>query len=146
MLTLAKCARLVGIDNIHIGTVIGKLVGTKEEVLLLEHEMEHKTEPGFKSKLNFLKQNWYNIKPVLAVSSGGLHPGLVPEIINMLGKDCVLQLGGGMHGHPKGTKAGAMALMQAIEASMKKIPLKEYAEKHKELKEALNEWGFTRPV
>ena len=32
MYTIAKAARLVGVDQIHTGTVVGKLVGTEEEV------------------------------------------------------------------------------------------------------------------
>ena len=37
----------------------------------------------------------------------------------------------------KGTKAGAMALVQACEAYKKKIDLKKYAKTHKELAEAI---------
>ncbi|HQP71780.1 MAG TPA: RuBisCO large subunit C-terminal-like domain-containing protein, partial [Methanoculleus sp.] len=50
------------------------------------------------------------------VSSGGLHPGLVPDVLDIYGTDLVLLVSGGIHGHPEGTRAGAMAVMQAIEA------------------------------
>nr|VDD88794.1 RuBisCO long chain, Form III-b [uncultured archaeon] len=146
MLFLAKLARLVGVDNLHIGTVIGKLVGTKDEVLMLEHEIEHQLEPDFKTHEHILCQDWYNLKSVLATSSGGLHPGLIPQIIKMLGKDICVQLGGGIHGHPNGTRIGAKALRQAIEATMKRIPLKEYSKSHKELETALQKWGSERPI
>ncbi len=146
MLVLAKLSRLLGVDNLHIGTVIGKLVGTKDEVLMLEHEIEHQSEPDFKTNQNVLCQNWYNIKPVIPVSSGGLHPGLVPQIIKMLGKDICIQLGGGIHGNPNGTRSGAIALRQSIDAAIKGISLKEYSKNHKELKVALDKWGSERPV
>jgi len=58
-----------------------------------------------------------------------------------MGKDVVLQAGGGIHGHPDGTIAGAKAMRQAVEASMKRIPLKQYAKTHEELKKALDKWG-----
>ncbi len=150
MQVLADSARLVGVDNIHIGTVVGKLVGSAEEVLTLENEMRSKEiEESFRE--GTLQQNWRNIKSVLPVSSGGLHPGLVPHVMRLLGNNCVIQLGGGIHGHPKGTKAGAKALRQMIDAVMDKITLNEkkmynYTMKHKELKAALDKWGVSKPV
>ena len=146
MLTLAKFVRMVGGDNLHIGTVIGKLVGKKDEVLMMEHELEHQVEPHFRTKEHVLNQNWHNIKPMFAVSSGGLHAPLVPQIMNMLGNDVVIQAGGGISGHPDGVMAGAKSLRQAIDATMEGISLKEYAKTHKELQSALNKWGYMRPV
>ncbi|MBT3690794.1 type III ribulose-bisphosphate carboxylase [Candidatus Woesearchaeota archaeon] len=131
MLVIAKLARLIGVDTLHIGTVIGKLVGTKDEVLQIEDEI---TNP------------WYGLKDTIPVSSGGLHPGLIPEITKMLGKDICIQLGGGIHGHPKGTHAGSKATRQAIDATLKNIPLKKYSEKNEELKQALSKWHFSKPI
>ena len=87
-----------------------------------------------------LSQSWNGIKPVLGVSSGGLHPGHVPFLIKNLGKDLVIQAGGGIHGHPFGTQAGARAMRQAVDATLKNISLKEYAKTHVELEEALKLW------
>src|SRR3989344_583945 len=146
MLTLAKFVRMVGGDNLHIGTVIGKLVGKKDEVLMLEHELEHQVEPHFRTKEHVLNQNWHNIKPTFAVSSGGLHAALVPQIMKMLGNDIVVQLGGGLAGHPDGVEAGAKSVRQAIDATIENISLKEYAKNHVELQVALNKWGYMRPI
>nr|VDD89234.1 RuBisCO long chain, Form III-b [uncultured archaeon] len=145
MLSLAKFVRLVGGDSLHIGTVIGKLAGKKDEVLMLEHEIEHEIEPCFKTKEHVLNQNWHDIKPMFAVSSGGLHPGLVPQVMHMLGNNIVLQLGGGIHGHPLGSKSGAIALRHAVDSVMHDIPLIEYAKKSSELSMALEKWGYNRP-
>jgi ribulose-bisphosphate carboxylase large chain len=57
-----------------------------------------------------------------------------------MGNDIVIQAGGGIHWNPRGSKYGAMGMRQAIDAVMKKIPLKEYAKTHKELKEALDKF------
>lgn len=142
MLALAKVARLQGVDQIHIGTVVGKLESPKGEVLALQEAI---TSRVIKGGGRILSQNWGNVKPVFPVSSGGLHPGLIPEIIGMLGRDIIIQVGGGVWGHPGGGRAGATAVRQAIDAAMKKIPLDDYARTRKELKSALQKWGYTRP-
>jgi len=147
MLVVAKCARLVGVDNIHIGTVVGKLVSPKSEVMTLDHEMEDKTIAE-DIRNGVLNEDWLGIKKVIPVSSGGLHPGLVPYVLDLLGKDCCLQLGGGIHGHPGGTKEGAKAFRQAIDAYESGRSLKYYAEGpgNNALKVALEHFGDNRPV
>jgi len=147
MQVIADCARVVGVDNIHIGTVVGKLVGTAEEVLMLDAEMTNEEIPE-RFRAGVLQQKWYGMKPVIPVSSGGLHPGIVPDVLKLLGNDCVLQLGGGLHGHPKGTKEGAKAFRQALDAFLAKKTLEEYAKKpaNKALAVALKHFGHVRPV
>ena len=87
-----------------------------------------------------LAKKMLHVKPVFAVCSGGLHPGHVSKLVQMLGKDIIIQMGGGIHGHPSGTKAGARAARQVVEAVIKKIPLTKYSKNHKELEQALNHW------
>jgi len=139
MLSLAKIFRLLGVDQLHIGTAgIGKMHGKKDEELAIEDEIED----DYISETKYsLKQNWYNKKPTLAVASGGLHPGMIPAVMNAMGNDIVIQFGGGVHWHPKGTKYGAMAARQALEATMKGIKLEQYAKDYKELKEAIDKFG-----
>jgi len=88
-----------------------------------------------------LKTEMSGLKPVLPVASGGLHPGLVPSLMEFFGKDFVIQAGGGIHGHSDGTVAGAKAMRQAVEATLEGVPLKEYARAHVELETALRIWG-----
>jgi len=139
MLTIAKIARLIGVDSLHIGTAVGKMEGPTKEVAEIEEEIElsliKKDQPS-----HILEQKWYNIKPVMAVCSGGLYPTLVPSLIKMFGKNIIIQAGGGIHGHELGTTAGATAMRQAVEASLKGISLREYAKNHKELYIALRQW------
>jgi len=80
------------------------------------------------------------LKPVLPVASGGLHPGLVPALIKLFGRDFVIQAGGGIHGHPGGTRAGAKAMRQAVDATLRGATLEEYARDHEELRRALQTW------
>ncbi len=141
MMVLADLVRLIGVDTLHIGTVVGKLEGTLDEVSEIREEIEEKYVKATKLRL---EQNWGEIKPTLGVSSGGLHPGHVPFLIKNLGRDLVIQAGGGIHGHPQGTIAGAKAMRQAVDAVMKNKSLKEYSKEHKELKEALDEFGYPK--
>jgi len=60
------------------------------------------------------------------------YPAILPELFNI-------------YGHPLGIEAGARAVMQAIEAYKQGVSLEDYAEKHKELKVALETWGKERP-
>ena len=139
MPVVAQLARLAGVDQLHIGTVIGKLEGSRDVVLANENECEDDYYPGTK---DIMSQEWYGMKPVFSVSSGGLCPMHVPKLMKILGNDIVIQAGGGIHGHPLGTKAGAMAMRQAIDATMMGINLKEYAKEHKELAYAIKKWGY----
>jgi 2,3-diketo-5-methylthiopentyl-1-phosphate enolase len=82
-----------------------------------------------------------NLKPTMPMPSGGITPNNVQDIVNALGKDIMIGSGGGIHAHPKGPKAGARALRQAIDAAMKGIKLEEYAKEHEELGIALGVWG-----
>jgi ribulose-bisphosphate carboxylase large chain len=137
MMVLADLCRMIGVDTLHIGTVVGKLQGTLEEVSELQEEIEKKRVKETKSRL---QQDWSKIKPTLAVSSGGLHPGHVPYLIKHLGKDLVIQMGGGIHGHPNGTLRGAIAARQAIDATLRGISLKNHSKDHFELRDALDKW------
>ena len=126
MRPIAKLVRSAGGDQLHTGSVSGKMGSKAGEVIADNMEI---TKP-----LSYLK-------PVFPVSSGGLHPGKVAAEIAKLGTDIVLQAGGGIHGHPEGTTAGTRAMLQAAEAAILGIPAREYAASHPELAAALAKWG-----
>ena len=125
MKPIASIARIIGVDQLHVGTVVGKMSETKAEVL---------------ENIAVCKGELDNLKPVLPVASGGLYPTLVPALLETFGNDVVLQAGGGIHGHPEGTVNGAKAMRQAVDAVLKNKTLAEYANSHKELSLALNHW------
>ena len=127
MRPIATVARVIGVDQLHVGTVVGKMSETKAEVL--ENIDACKTPLG-------------DLKPVLPVASGGLYPTLVPALLETFGNDVVIQAGGGIHGHPDGTVAGAKAMRQAVDATLKGVSLEVYAKAHKELQAALEKWTF----
>jgi ribulose-bisphosphate carboxylase large chain len=140
---LAKIMRVIGVTQIHTGTAVGKLVGSKKEVTVLADVLREQKTNAVEHLL--LDQDWGKMKNAFPVSSGGLHPGLVPEVLDIYGTDLILLVSGGIHGHPKGTRAGARATVQAIDAWKEGISLEEKARKAPELQQALEKWGFYRP-
>ena len=139
MLALAKLMRVIGMDQLHTGTVVGKMEGDKKEVLEINKVITDSKITG--NNITLLDQDWSNIKPVLPVASGGLSPLHIPELFKILGQDMVYQFGGGCHGHPDGTEAGARAIRQAVEAVSSGYTLEEYSKKSSELAKALEKWG-----
>lgn len=147
MYFLAKLMRLIGVDNLHIGTVVGKLDSPKADVLAMRDLLLNKfVKEGHNGK-QYLDQEWGNLKATIPVASGGLHPGTVHEVMDVYNTtNMALQLGGGIHGHPGGTYAGAKATIQAIEAWKDGVSLEEKAKTSPELKQALDKWGVLHPV
>lgn len=124
MLVIAKLSRLAGVDSLHTGTVVGKMDGGQKEVVAIN---------------NFLRSEWYGLKTVLPTASGGLHPGHVPDLYRILGGDMLLNFGGGIHGHPDGSAAGAKAAAQALTATMAGTKLSDAIDSL-ELQKALEKW------
>jgi ribulose-bisphosphate carboxylase large chain len=125
MKPIATIARIIGVDQMHVGTVVGKMSETKAEVV---------------ENIEACTSDMGEINPVLPVASGGLHPRLVPALLETFGNDVVLQAGGGIHGNPLGTVSGARAMRQAVDATLEGKTLEEYAKTHKELQAALDTW------
>jgi ribulose-bisphosphate carboxylase large chain len=138
MLAIADVSRLIGVDQLHIGTAVGKMEGGASEVQMIHDKIEKKSVSGSTHKL---AEKWGHIKPVLAVCSGGLHPGLIDKLMRLLGNDIVIQMGGGIHGHPMGTEAGAKAGRDAVDAVMHGDSLKHACCSSPELSAALAKWG-----
>ncbi len=141
MMCVADFARMAGSDSLHIGTGIGKMRGGRREVAEIREEIEamkvSKTE-------HRLEQNWQRLKPTFAVCSGGIYPGHVPYLMKNFGKDIIIQAGGGIHGHPDGTRVGATALRQAVDSVMKGESLEVYGRRHRELGRGMDHWGKIR--
>jgi len=126
MKTIARITRIIGLDQLHVGTAVGKMFENKKEVL---------------GNYNVLKEKMSDFKQVMPVASGGLNPLNIPALLEIFGNDVIMQFGGGVHGNPLGSKAGSMAVRQALEATIERTPLNEYSKKHKELKAAIEKWG-----
>lgn len=136
MLVVSKICRLIGVDELQVGG-IGKKETT--EIVVLGEKIDDTiiSEKIFKHKL---QEDWMGLAPVMAVCSGAIHPLSVKPLIHSMGRDIIIQAGGGIHGHPLGTRAGAKAMREAIDAEMNGVELREVAKNSKELKEAIKKW------
>jgi ribulose-bisphosphate carboxylase large chain len=116
---IAKWCRLLGVDHVHSGTVVGKLEGDPNiirgyyDTLRLEH-VEADPAKGL-----YFDQDWASLPGVMPVASGGIHAGQMHQLLHYLGEDVVLQFGGGTIGHPMGIAAGATANRVALETMIK---------------------------
>ena len=126
MRVIAKVARIIGVDQLHVGTAVGKMAETASEV---------------KDNVKTLTEPLHGMKDVFPVASGGLYPGLIPALMDIFGRDFVIQAGGGIHGHPDGSASGARAMRQAVNAVMAGMSLEDYAGDHEELGKALETWS-----
>jgi len=129
MRVIAQIARLCGVDQIHTGTAdLGKLAN--EDTVGINE---------------WLSGELYGLSDVLPMASGGLHPGLVPQLVERCGTNIGVQAGGGVHGHPDGTHAGAKALRAAVDAVAAGRDIEAAAERTPDLAVALETWGTETP-
>ncbi len=127
-LVIGKLPRICGSDITVFPAPYGKAPMLKERFLLMAHSMI---------------MPLHNIGQTAPMPSGGISPGHVEEVMDDLGPDIVIGTGAGIHAHPDGPRAGAIAFRQAIDAKMQGIPVSKYAkeEGHEELKTAMDAWG-----
>lgn len=138
----AKLWRLIGVDQLHTGTGVGKMEGASA---LIRHygdicRKDRSPKAGHLLSLGF---EWdRDINPLMPVASGGLNAGCVDALLEIYGNDVVIQCGGGIHGHPGGTRAGAKSVKDAVDGAMENKTSIETAKKSKELKVVLDNWGY----
>lgn len=125
---LAKMARLSGVDIMLGPSIWGEL-----QVASLEESLRWPQA---------VRAPLYDIKPMMPMIGGGVHPGVSEIYVKELGIDVVMAAGGGMLGHPDGYTAGAKAWRQAIDAIMNNMPIPEAAKKNPELKAAIEHYGY----
>lgn len=140
-----KFYRLIGVDQLHVGTGVGKMEGGPCYIKML-HDLAVEKSMAESVPLGSLGAEWdRKIKPMMPVASGGVNLGIMEPLLALHGYDVTVQAGGGIHGHPKGTRAGATAMRQSIDANLAGISLPKYAKTHKELREALKIWKYHKP-
>jgi ribulose-bisphosphate carboxylase large chain len=116
---IAKWGRLLGVDHIHAGTVVGKLEGDPSTTRGYYDTCRLANVPADPSRGLYFDQDWGSMPGVMPVASGGIHAGQMHQLLHYLGEDVILQFGGGTIGHPMGVAAGATANRVAVEAMIK---------------------------
>ncbi|MCH8907395.1 MAG: ribulose-bisphosphate carboxylase large subunit [Candidatus Heimdallarchaeota archaeon] len=112
MRVIAKAFRLAGVDGIHTGTIYGKMG---------YGELKADEEEVYGSNEALLSDQFGNLKPVMPIASGGVGVKNIGKIINALKPHVVITAGGGVHGHPNGSEAGATSMVQAMEAAFEDV-------------------------
>ncbi len=123
---VCQIARVVGSDFIHAGMWGGYLSDSKQDL----------TEV-----MNILR-NKGTFNPTVPSLSCGSHPGLVNTTVKNFGTDLMMNVGGAIQGHPKGTEAGAKAMRQAFECCQLGEDIHQYMKSKPELKAAIEKWGY----
>ncbi|MEK5443597.1 2,3-diketo-5-methylthiopentyl-1-phosphate enolase [Fredinandcohnia sp. FSL W7-1320] len=126
-LLLGKLLRYAGADLVLFPSPYGSVALEREQTLAIAEELTKNDEV---------------FKPTFPVPSAGIHPGLVPLLINDFGKDSVINAGGGVHGHPDGAIGGGIAFNAAVDAVLGGKTLIEFAKNSPELKKAIELWGY----
>ncbi len=140
-----KFYRLLGVDQLHIGTGVGKMEGSPI-IIKRFHDIAVKNrgeEKFYIGSLDFVFAR--HIKPFFPVASGGVDPGRVDALLALHGRDVIIQAGGGVHGHPRGTAAGARAMRAAVEAAVSGSDTPTAAKKDKDLALAIKKFGYLEP-
>jgi len=116
---LAKWCRLLGVDHLHAGTVVGKLEGDPNTTRGFYDTLRESFVPANPAHGIYFDQDWGSMPAVMPVASGGIHAGQMHQLLDLFGEDVILQFGGGTIGHPMGIAAGATANRVAVEAMIK---------------------------
>lgn len=125
-LSLGKLARLVGMDMPLVYPDSGRFgLSTNEFV---------ETHAQCIAPMKNIKRSFMTV-------AGGVQPGAIEYLMDLLGNDCILMAGGGIYGHPMGAEAGAKAILNAIESKMAGKSILEAAEDSPELAAAIKIWG-----
>src|SRR3954471_16628568 len=116
---IAKWCRMIGVDHVHAGTVVGKLEGDPAITRGYYDTLRDDHVPINPANGIFFDQQWASLPGVMPVASGGIHAGQMHQLVDLFGDDVILQFGGGTIGHPMGIAAGAEANRVALEAVIK---------------------------
>jgi ribulose-bisphosphate carboxylase large chain len=116
---IAKWSRMLGVDHLHAGTVVGKLEGDPATTAGFYDTLRLNTTPTNLGNGIYFDQDWAALSAVMPVASGGIHAGQMHQLLTLFGDDVILQFGGGTIGHPMGISAGAEANRVALEATVK---------------------------
>ena len=95
---IQQLAAMMGVDSIHSGMIGGYMPDEEHQVL---------EDVAMLAAAN-----------VIPALSCGMNPGLIDYINDHTGHhDWLANVGGALHGHPDGTKAGTQAMRQAIDGN-----------------------------
>jgi ribulose-bisphosphate carboxylase large chain len=121
----SKLWRLAGADHMHVNGLDNKFSESDESVMLAARSILTPID----------LDNPFTSMPVF--SSGQTARQVQRTYAGIKCSDCIYAAGGGVLAHPKGPKAGVIALRQAWDAALSGVDAIDYAATHPELADAL---------
>lgn len=123
-----KLCRLVGVDHLHVNGLNSKFYDTNKTVV-----------ESVKDVLSPMYDDRDVVMPVLSSKQSARHARITYDSLQTT--DIIHLAGGGIMAHPSGPEAGFQSMRQAWKAAINQIPIEEYAERHIQLKEALQKFS-----
>ena len=75
--------------------------------------------PVFAKTLDRMRERWDDLRPAMPVVAGGLTADHIAGLVEAVGTDAIIGVGGAIQGHPEGATAGARAVRAAIDRAMR---------------------------
>jgi 2,3-diketo-5-methylthiopentyl-1-phosphate enolase len=129
-----------GVSNAVMLGLLPRIAGA--DAVMIMHPAERKG-PAYLEYLQTVQAHRLplgQMKPVCTAVGGGVTPINAAAICRDLGPDTILGVGGAIQGHPDGAAAGSKAMLRAVEAAVKDIPLEEAAAQCPELQKVMKIW------
>lgn len=125
---LGKFARICGADFFYVGSAAGKL---RNEILEIQRLSD------------VLRDRHFGFRSTWPLVSCGMYPGNIHLNFGFIGPDIAVQAGGGIHGHPGGTRRGTLAMRTALDLAYSGLGLTftRSGRRATVLDEALVHWG-----
>jgi len=105
----ARLGRIAGIDQLHVGSTLGKNEGSIQGILRIN---------------SILREGGHNIRPTMPFISGGLHAHHIPRIVEILGKDITIHMSSSIFGHAQGCREGARSVSSTLDDFISGFSLK----------------------
>ncbi len=149
---VAKLLRFIGADIVSVGSPLRGNAMARRNVKGITRSLESHNMAAFPEGMIVFDQPTCGIPAAWPACGGGHNAWHMPQLLDAMGNDIIIQCGGSTMGHPWGSLAGATANRTALEALVKArtmgvhIPtegrniLQEAAKSSSELKEALKYW------
>jgi ribulose-bisphosphate carboxylase large chain len=149
---VAKLLRFTGCDVVSVGSPLRGNANARRNIKGIVAALRGEDYSATPEGHVMYDQPTCGIRTALPACGGGHNAWHLPQLIDALGDDTILQCGGSTMGHPWGSQSGAVANRTAVEALIKarnegrnlaldgRAILHDAAGHCGELKEALNHW------
>ena len=103
---IAEVVRLIGVDHIHAGTVVGKLEGDPTMIRGYYDTLRLATVPPDPGQGIYFEQDWASMPGVMPVASGGIHAGQMHQLLALPGRGRGAAVRRRHHRPPDGHRGG----------------------------------------